>query len=238
MISFVIPTLNEEKCLPLLLESLKEQSFSDFEIIIADAGSTDKTLEIAKKYNCKVSPGGLPSKGRNEGAKLAQGSVLFFLDADVFLQEKFLEKAVLEFEKRNLDLASFCLSPISKNKLSEFLFNFFYNYPAVMLENILPHAAMGIMVKKDLFWKVGGFDESIKLAEDHYLARQAKKAKAKIGIIKSVKLFASERRFKKDGWISVGIRYFLCEMHMIFIGPVRSDIFKYKFDHYDKTKSG
>ena len=52
MISIIIPTLNEEKYLPLLLASIKEQSFDaaqdkDYEIIIADAGSKDKTLKIA-----------------------------------------------------------------------------------------------------------------------------------------------------------------------------------------------
>ena len=54
MISIIIPTLNEEKYLPLLLSSIKKQNFNDYEIIIADAGSDDKTLEIVKNYNCKI----------------------------------------------------------------------------------------------------------------------------------------------------------------------------------------
>ena len=233
MISIIIPALNEEKYLPLLLKSIKDQNFFDYEIILADAGSKDKTIEIAKKYGCRVVPGGLPAKGRNEGAKVAKGEILFFLDADAILPSNFFEKSLVEFEKRNLDIASFCLTLIPKKWFSSFLINVFYNYPIVLLGKLLPHAAMGIFIKKELFEKIGGFDEEIKLAEDHYLARQAVKMfKARFGIIKSSKLFVSNRRFKTDGWVSTGWKFFVCELYLIFIGPVKSDIFKYKFGHY------
>ena len=105
----------------------------------------------------------------------------------------------------------------------------------IVLESILPHAAMGILVKKKLFDKVNGFDESIKLAEDHDFARRAAKF-SKFGIIKSIDIFTSTRRFKKDSWFMTGAKFFLCQLHMIFIGPVRSTIFNYKFNHYKKIK--
>ncbi len=74
MISIIIPTLNEEKYLPKLLRSIKEQDFKEeLEIIVADANSEDKTREIAKKFSCKIVEGGLPAKARNEGAKIAKG---------------------------------------------------------------------------------------------------------------------------------------------------------------------
>lgn len=237
MLSIITPTLNEEKYLLLLLESIKKQDFGDYEIIIADAGSTDKTLEIAKKYNCIIIPGGLPAKGRNEGVKIAKGDILFFLDADTVLPNNFFEKALSEFNKRDLELASFCLIPLPKNRMSLFFMNIFYNQPIVLLESALPHAATGILVRKNLFDKLGGFDEDVKLAEDHYLARRAQKLfSAKLGIIKSTEIFVSDRRFRTDGWVSVGIRYFLCELHLIFLGPVKSNIFNYKFDHYNNKK--
>lgn len=240
MLSIITPTLNEEKYLPLLLESIKKQDFNDYEIIIADAGSTDKTIEIAKKHNCAVIPGGLPAKGRNQGAKIAKGNLLFFLDADTVLPDNFFIKSIKEFKERNLEIAGFCLVPLPRNRLSSFFLNFFYNQPIVLLESALPHAAVGIFIKKELFSKIGGFDEDVKLAEDHYLVRRAKELfKARFGIIKSTEIFISDRRFKTDGWLSVGIRYLLCELHMIFLGPVKSDIFKYRFGHYqdsNKTK--
>jgi len=124
-LSIIIPALNEENNLPGLLNSLKEQSFSDYEIIIADAGSKDGTAAIAKKYGCKIVPGGLPAKGRNEGAKIAKGDILFFLDADTVLPDNFFEKAIAEFNDRQLELASFCLIPSPKNKISSFFLNIF-----------------------------------------------------------------------------------------------------------------
>ena len=68
--SIIIPTYNEEEYLPVLLDSIKEQDFDDYEIIVADANSTDKTVEIAKDYGCIVVEGGLPAVGRNNGAKI------------------------------------------------------------------------------------------------------------------------------------------------------------------------
>ena len=84
MLSIIIPALNEENYLPLLLESIKKQDFKDYEIIVADAGPKDKTVQIAKNYGCKIAPGGLPAKGRNQGAKIAQGDLLLFITADTF----------------------------------------------------------------------------------------------------------------------------------------------------------
>jgi len=237
MISIVIPTLNEERYLPLLLESIKKQNFFDYEIIVADAGSTDKTLEIAKNFGCKIVAGGLPAKGRNEGVKVASGEVVFFCDADVILPDKFFERTLNEFKKRNLELASFCITPLPKHWFSKLVLNICYNWPVALLEKVLPHAATGILVKKELFNKAGGFDEDIKLSEDHSLVRYVqKKFKARVGIIKSTKILVSDRRFKKDGWLNIGIKYFLCELHLIFLGPVKSDIFNYKFNHYNKDK--
>ena len=72
MLSIIIPALNEEKYLPLLLGEIKKQNFADdLEIIVADAGSVDKTIEIARSFGCEITKGGLPAKGRNEGGKVA-----------------------------------------------------------------------------------------------------------------------------------------------------------------------
>ncbi len=229
-LSIIIPTLDEEKYLPLLLKSIKNQDFRNYEIIIADAGSQDKTLDIAKNYNCQIIKGGSPSKGRNNGTKTAKGDLFLFLDADVLLPENFFEKTLAEFKKRKLNIASFKLVPI-EGKFASLFFNIFYNFPILLLEKILAHAAMGILVEKELFQKLNGFDETIKLAEDHELARRAKKL-GKFGLIRSTEIFISIRRFKKDGWLLTALKYFLCELHMVFFGPVRKDIFNYKFGHY------
>lgn len=235
MLSIIIPTLNEEKHLSALLESIRNQGFNNYEIIVADAGSEDNTVKIARKHNCRVVPGGSPAEGKNNGAKVAKGNLLLFLDADVVLPKGSLERVLKEFKKRRLRLASFCLLPSNSNKLSTFLFTFFYNIPIIFLEKVLPHASMGLIVERKLFKKLKGFNEKIKLAEDHDLARRGQKL-GKYGILKSSKIFVSDRRFKKEGWAKTYSKYLLCEGHMIFIGPVKSNIFNYKFNQYFKKE--
>ena len=102
-ISVIIPAKNEEKYIKRLLESLVSQTYKPFEIIVADADSTDNTIKIAISYNAKIVKGGLPAKGRNEGTKVANGDYLFFFDADTYIKKKFIEMCVKQIlSKRSL----------------------------------------------------------------------------------------------------------------------------------------
>src|SRR3989344_5642131 len=105
-ISIVIPALNEEKCLPILLESIRKQDFRDYEIIVADANSTDRTADIARKYGAKVVAGGMPGPGRNKGARAAKGEFLYFFDSDVRFPKGFLRNTYEEMKKRGINLAT------------------------------------------------------------------------------------------------------------------------------------
>jgi glycosyltransferase involved in cell wall biosynthesis len=234
MLSIIIPTSNEEKYLPLLFNSIKKQNFSAFEIILGDNNSKDKTTEIARNFGCKIAGGGLPARGKNEAVKCAKGDALLFLDADIILPEDFLEESLKEITKRKLEVASWRLRPISDNKFYPLAFEIFYNIPMVILERILPHGATAIFIKRDLFEKLEGFDEEIKLAEDHDFTRRAAKM-GKFGVVRSSRVMISDRRFKKDGLFRTALKYLLCELHMIFLGPVKSDFFDYKFNHYDNN---
>lgn len=232
-LSIIIPTLNEKERIARLLKSIKKQEFRDYEIIVADNNSSDCTRKIAIDYGCRITSGGLPAKGKNSGAKAAKGKSLLFLDADAVLPEKFLEESIKEFNKRKLNVASFRIIPIEGKALYRFASDAFYNFPILVLEKILPHGAIAILIEKKLFEELGGFDEKIKLAEDHDLIRKAAKV-AMYGIIRSSAPFVSMRRFRKDGWIRVYLKYLFCEAHMVFLGPVKTDIFKYKFGPYPK----
>jgi len=235
MLSIIIPTLNEEDYLPFLLESIKKQNFSgECELIVSDAGSEDNTVKIAKNFGCKIVKGGWPGRGKNEGAKLARGDLILFVDADVILPENFIEENLREFGLRNLDVASFYLQ--SENKIHNFLFKILFNFPSRITENIFPQAMNVILAKKDLHQKIGGFDEEIKLGEELDCIRKGAKI-GNFGVLKSVKIFASSRRFRQDGWFKTWSKYFLCQFYMIFFGPVKSDIFKYRFNHYIKRKN-
>lgn len=231
MISIIIPTLNEEKYLPKLLASIKRQDFGDCEIIVADAGSSDRTAEIAREYGCRVVKGGLPAYGRNRGAETANGALLLFLDADVVLPDNFLVKSIDEYERRGLKVAGFGLRPETRAAKYSLLFDIFYNAPVLILEHFLPHATMGILIDRALFELLNGFDETIKMAEDHDLVRRAKRV-GKYGLIKSIKIFVSPRRFEKDGGLKTYGKYLQAELYMIFKGPVKKELFEYQFSHY------
>lgn len=232
MLSIIIPTLNEEYHLPLLLQSIqKQKGLADYEIIVADAGSKDRTLEIARNFGCSITKGGLPARGRNQGAKIARGEILLFIDADVILPEDFFQKTIKEVKRKNLDIAGFLISPQNpKEHLYRFVYNI-YNFWAKITEKILPHAAMAILAKRELHQKVRGFDESIKIGEDHWYARQCSKY-GKFGIIRSTKVFVSTRRFKKDGLIKTCLKYLFSGIYMFLFGPIKKEFFKYEFNHY------
>ncbi len=87
MISIIIPTKNEESVIEKTLTSLKNNLSLPHEIIVTDGASTDKTVEIAKKYADKVVEHAGPERqtiaaGRNAGAAVAAGDFLAFMDAD------------------------------------------------------------------------------------------------------------------------------------------------------------
>jgi glycosyltransferase involved in cell wall biosynthesis len=85
-VTFIIPTLNAEKSLPLCLTSIRTQKYpqKQIEIIIADGGSTDKTKRIARKYDAKIvhNPGIFQEYGKTAAAKVALGSLIFYVDSD------------------------------------------------------------------------------------------------------------------------------------------------------------
>lgn len=232
-ISIVIPTFNEERSLPILLSSLKRQSVTPAEIIVADAFSTDKTRIIAKEFGCKVVDGGLPAIARNSGAKNTRYQTLLFLDADVKLSPCFLEKTVKEMMDRKLDIASCFVTPRSNLKIDKFMHQFANQYMRLTQE-FHPHIpGFCIFVKKDVHAAIRGFDETLILAEDHDYVRRAKKI-GKFGYLKSYKIPVSVRRLSHDGRVKIALKYIAIELHLIFIGQIRSNIFNYKFGHYYK----
>src|SRR3989344_1877513 len=102
MVSVIIPSYNHGTALPKCLDSLRTQSFKDFEIIVVDDGSLDNTQSIVEKYiktrasysqiqYCRISHSGAPA-ARNAGAKMARGEYLLFADADLILNKDALQK--------------------------------------------------------------------------------------------------------------------------------------------------
>lgn len=234
-ISVVIPALNEEKFLPVLLESLKNQTFKDYEVIVADAGSKDKTLEIAHSYGARVVPGGMPGPGRNRGAEVATGEFLFFFDSDVLLPNDFLEKAMREMDDRFIDLATCEFLPLSELTIDKAVFQL-SNLIVKMNQNLNPRAAgFCIFINRRLFNRVGGFDESVVIAEDHDLVERASKFRP-LRFLKTTSLSVSVRRLDKEGRLSLLQKYVKVEMHLLTKGSVKDDIIEYEFGNFDEAE--
>ncbi len=233
MLSIIIPTFNEEKFLPYLLKSLKEQTFKDFEIIVADNNSIDTTRLIALKSGAKVVPGGMPAGGRNNGAKFAKGKWFLFLDADVILPSDFLEKAIKEIKKQDFAVASCLVKPLSDRKIDKLLHST-VNWYMEATQKFFPHApGFCIFVKKEIHQTIGGFNEKIKLAEDHDYVLRASKI-ANFGFLQNVRIPVSVRRLDKDGRLNISAKYLAAEAHLVLLGPIYSNIFNYKFGYPSK----
>lgn len=234
--SIVIPTLNESGLLPKLLDRLDRQTFRDFEIIVADAGSTDGTREICRARGVILTDGGMPGVGRNRGAAVATGERLFFFDADVLPPDDFLEKALGEMDAEGIRLATCWFEPDSDNPLDDLLFEL-ANYFVKLSLKTDPHAGgFAIFVDRELFDRVGGFDESLRLAEDHDFVKRAARH-APLHMLESTRIRMSVRRLKKDGRFSYSAKCIQVELYRLFKGEVTEDIVDYRFgyDEDDKT---
>ena len=203
MLSIIIPTKNEEKYLPKLLDSIKAQNFRDFEIIVADANSKDKTREIARNYGCKVIQGGMPAKGRNQGARYSKGELLVFIDADIILPHNFLKKALKEFNEKKLDVAGTLQSPIPTNqKFKDLRYKIMYeltNKWMLLMQNIKPYMQACMFSRREIHEKIGGFNEALIYAEDSEYSKRARKI-GKFGILRSEKVLISPRKLDKEGF--------------------------------------
>lgn len=234
MITIVVPTKNEESVLPRLLESIRRQTLQPAEVIVADAGSTDRTREVARSFGARVIEGGLPGPGRNRGAAAANTDLILFLDADVELRDPtFLERAVGEMLERRLDLATCDVFPLSDAWIDHVLHRA-YNVYARAWGEIFPHApGFCMLVRRSLHEAIGGFDEDVVFCEDHDYARRASKH-GSFGFLRSTKIPVSIRRLDRDGRINIAIKYTLAEMHLATLGPIRHHRFRYTFGYQGK----
>lgn len=227
-ISVVVPALNEAAYLPNLLEALAVQTRPPDEVIVADAGSTDGTPEIARRYGARVVKGGSPAVGRNAGARVATGDLLLFLDADVVPPPDFIEHALAEFLRKGYDVATARVVPWDGNLLERIAHDA-ANLYFILMQSILPYApGFCILIRRHLHEKIGGFDETLRMSEDIDYVRRAARF-GRFGVLTSTYIPVSMRRFRRDGMLRVGMKYLWCEAQMLRGKPVREIPFEYEF---------
>src|SRR5512145_266656 len=235
-LSVIIPCLNEAAHLPGLLEVLQAQTCPPDEIIVADAGSTDGTVELAREHGARVVPGGMPGPGRNAGARAAQGKVFLFLDADVLPGSDFIECALSEFERESYAVAT-CPTEALSDDLSDKLIMDATN---LYLQIILPFSPRApgfcIFARRAVHEVIGGFDETLKLSEDHDYVRHASQH-GEFGLLTSARIPVSMRRLEKEGIVGLALKYLWCEMYALAGKPIRSLPFEYEFGAFEAERS-
>ena len=220
-ISFVIPAFNEEKviskCLESVLLEISKNNY-DTEIIIVNNNSTDKTSEIANKFN-NVKVVDEKNKGlvwaRKSGMDNSTGDLIANIDADVMLPEGWLKKVMTEFEKdKNLVALSGPYIYYDLKKYEQALVRFFYylNYCTYILTSRvlkIGGALQGgnFIVRRDAMEKIGGYDTAISFyGEDTDIAKRI----FKVGKVKwtfDLPMYTTGRRLKEEGIIRMGLKY-------------------------------
>ncbi|MBI2613219.1 MAG: glycosyltransferase [Candidatus Levybacteria bacterium] len=233
--SVIIPTLNEEIYLPKLLSDFAKQRRKNFEIIIVDADSQDKTKEKALKFS-KYFPLEFingekqnVSFQRNLGAESASGEFLLFLDADCRVNTMFTRNLYIDIFKRKGLLFLPVLITEERSRKNRVLFRLINSVIELSQSLTKPLSAGGsIFIAKKLFWQLNGFKENLYISEDHNLIQRARKLGVKAKILKDIKVVFSLRRVKKEGQVMVLYKYLLALVYMLVNGEVTSKIFMYE----------
>jgi len=201
-------------------------------VIVADAGSTDGTREIAAGFGAAVVDGGKPAQGRNAGARAATSDLILFIDADVDLDDTTIETLHTEFGRRSLCVGTAHIEPIERTAENLFACEVGNLYLDLM-QVVSPHApGFCIMVEREVHEAIGGFDESLALAEDHDYVQRASKL-GKFRVMQDTAVRTSMRRIEKEGLLTLAFKYVYCEIFVIAGKPITHVPFEYEFASFD-----
>jgi glycosyltransferase involved in cell wall biosynthesis len=225
MFSIVIPTLNEEKLLPLLLESLVTQTNRDFEVIVVDGSSTDKTVEITRSYTSKLpklrvvvsKKASLPLQ-RNLGAAEGTGEWLVFVDADSILFPHFVERIQSFIKDSHPQVFTAWCRPDSEEPKDA---NIALLYNIVLEMSIILHRPFSpgplTIVSRDVFRKLGGYDETRGYNEDVDFSIRAHKKNFQFRVLHETLYVWSLRRLRRQGTIRVAQQYMVSALPVLFL---------------------
>ncbi|HOV92719.1 MAG TPA: glycosyltransferase [Candidatus Kapabacteria bacterium] len=235
LLSIIIPTYQEEKILPILknvyTKELKDKY--NFEVIISDGGSTDKTLEIAKEFADKIyvhkeNRRQTIAEGRNKGAELAQGCVLIFINADTIPKDLDIFFSYIRnwADNKNSPYQALCCWVYSlpqERKFRDFFFYSFHNNYIRFLNFIGIGMGRGEcqIIRKDIFNKIGGYNPELVAGEDYDLFKRIAKI-AKIKFERKLVVLESPRRFRKYGYIKTILFWIMNSLSVDFRGKSAS----------------
>ena len=189
LVSIVIPTYNSEKTIAKCLESIKNQTYKNIEIIVVDKYSKDKTVEIAKSYGAKVFV--INAKERSEqknfGVEQSRGKYIYIVDSDFIVEPEVIEEAVRKCENEDYDAV--CVHNTSDPTIS------FWSKVRKLERDCYKNDELNVAArffKKEVFEAIGGFNESLVAAEDYDLHNRLLEKGFKIGRIQAQEIHIGE----------------------------------------------
>lgn len=226
--SIVIPTLNEEIALPHLLKDLEQQQFKQFEVIVVDGNSQDKTLKKVAAFEHRL-PQILVVKSqmrgaslqRNLGGKQAQGEFIIFMDADNRLDDGFLDSLWHNLQNKQSDLFTCWCLPDS---------NAWFEHAAAQVVNLFISTAtlvgfpcgLGACIgcRRTSFQYSTGFNPSISFAEEYEFVNRLHRSGNVMTVFKHPKFVYSFRRFRNIGKLRLLMTYGKLFLKRIINKPV------------------
>ena len=228
-ISVIIPTFNEEKYISECLNSIINQTFNNYEIIIVDSYSQDNTVKIARKYADKIIECDRKGPGfaRNKGAKIAKGDILVFLDADTIANPDFLECYNDAFRKKSVVGATGPVITTHPSCFVRFFLNVIYNQIVNLLNSfgISLFNGCNSAYRKKEFIKIGMFQEIDFICEDSLLSRNIIKL-GKTLFVKKAIIHTSHRRYEREAGLKAFLYYSIATSYVGITG--RTFPYKYK----------
>lgn len=205
MISIVVPAYNEEKSISACLDSLVNQkTLYEFEIIVVDNNSTDRTGAIAKRYIEKSPIRIIFEKKKGRGAarqagfKVARGDIILSTDADAIVPENWMDYITSYFNDPTVIAVT---GPCKINDCSYIrntIFNFLQPKLMISYRIIFQHywlSGFNFAIRKEIYEEAGGFNPALNVQEDTELSFRVRKL-GKIKFARRLLVIASGRRFK------------------------------------------
>ena len=228
--------MNLKKFLPKLLESLSHQHFIDFEVIVVDGKSKDKTVAIASTYIGKVpnlsvivaDHASLPYQ-RNYGALKAKGECLLFIDADTVVYSYTFERLYAHVSSSDESFFTTWFSPDSEdiNDVRLTLFGIFFFELSKSVKRAVSPGPFTV-VKRIAFDAIDGYDVEHPFLEDQDFSRRMSSAGYELTIIRETLYIWSQRRYRKEGTAKVLQAYTRSILPVIFSKKVPKNMKGYE----------
>lgn len=210
-LTIIIPTLNEDSYLPLLLQDLSAQTMQEFCVIIVDSGSTDNTLQHAKSFvhshlNTQIIQTKLRnvSSQRNLGGNHSNSQLLLFVDADTRLPSYYLQALLEQVDKKPSDSFTTFAIP-DTDRFADKLLTSANNALSVGSAWIKKPYAFGACLgcTKNAFESVNGFNAELSFQEDADFLQRIVSKKMTFEIYPTPEYVFCMRRYQKEGTLNV-----------------------------------